>query len=169
MNAERRLFGCDAERRGNLLQDCVRRLIRIDRQVAANQLRRIDEAQYDIRIRHGRHRSALIIANRARHCAGAFRPDAKRATRVDLNQAAAAGTNFGDVDRRNTDMIAAAFQKPRPGVDAGTDIELADAIEPAFLDHGRLGRRAPHVKRQDVLEAELAGDLGSTADAGRWA
>ena len=90
----------------------------------------------------------------------------ERATRVNSNEAAAARPDLRDIDCGNAHVIATTFQKPRPEVDARPDVELSDPVVEAAFDHRRLGRCSAHVEGEDVLVAELPGDLRRADDAG---
>src|SRR5262249_24279775 len=61
---------------------------RVHRQGTAEQRRRVQVAEHEIGIRHGRALAALSVAHRPRLGARALRPDPQRASRIDPRDAA---------------------------------------------------------------------------------
>ena len=98
--------------------------------------------------------AAAAVAGGAGIGAGAARADLQAAGRVEPGDAAPAGADLGDVDRRDPQELARAPDEPAAGGDRAADLVLAPARDGAVLDQGRLGGRAAHVERDRVLDPE---------------
>ena len=135
------------------------RELALNRQTAPGERRGIDEAEDDVGVGDGRHRSAAPVARRTRRGTGALRSDAQRAARVDPRHAAAAGANLGDVDGRGANVITAAAEQSPRDVDATADLERVHAQILARVDQRRLCGGAAHVEAEQAEIAETAGDF----------
>ena len=97
--AVRGVVEVERERRSHLLGDGSPRQLAVEAQ-AARQSLVVEVAQHDVRVRERRVRAALRVAGGPRDRARAARPDVELAGVVDADDAAAAGADLGDVDRR---------------------------------------------------------------------
>ena len=68
---------------------------------AAGEVVRIDRAQHDIGVGHGRMHAAAAVAGRARLGAGALRPHRHALQRIDARDRAAAGADLDHLDHRD--------------------------------------------------------------------
>ena len=80
----------------------------VERHLAAQEERRIEPAQHEVRVGDGRGSAAQAVTRRPRSGPRAARPDAKRAPRVDPRLATPARTDLHQIDHRSTHRIAAA-------------------------------------------------------------
>ena len=166
VDAVRRLMDIEAEGLRHFALDDVAGKASVDGQLAADQILGVEVAQHDRRIRKCGFLAAESIAGRPGHGAGALRPDLDRARGVQRDDAAAARADLGDVDERQLDRVAAAFDELRADVDAGADLVLGGARRLAVLDDRGLCRGAAHVERDHVAQARRARDVGAGDDAG---
>ena len=157
MRPVRRLLDIHAERPRDLLCDDRARLLGVELQGAADQLRRVDVAEHDIGVCDGRLAAALVVADRARRRAGAHRPDLQRAAAVDPQDRAAAGADLGKIDRRHFQRISGARQQPRAEHDTRADLVFGGARHLAILDQRGLGGRAAHIERNRLVDADPPG------------
>ena len=96
----------DAERGG----DRDRRRARpppVEPPLAAEEVVRVEVAEHEVGVGDRRLVAAVAVAGRARHRAGAFRPDMQHAAGVDPRDRAAAGADAGDVEALQRDAVAA--------------------------------------------------------------
>ena len=112
------------------------RQIRIERDRAARERRRIDHAERNVRIGHGRPHPAAPVAGRPRLGAGAFRPDGDALERIDLRDRAAAGADLDHLDHRNAHRQPGAFEETRRAIDL-------DRRAPNSARNSRSGRSSP--------------------------
>ena len=89
-----------------MLLIAVRALSGIERQATAEQSVRVKVSQHQIRVGHGRQRSAPVVAGRSWIGAGALRSHLQKADFVDPADRAAAGPQAFDLDHRNADPVA---------------------------------------------------------------
>jgi len=75
---------------------------------------------------------------------------------VDHDDAAAAGADLGDVDRRGAQEIPSALVEPAATGDRAAHLELARSPDLVLLDDGGLGRRAAHIEADDIGKTEPA-------------
>ena len=139
-----------AERRRDDAVEHVARALRVERDRAVAQLRRVEVAECQQRVGQRRALAAEPVTGRPRIRAGADRADGDVAELVDRDDAAAARTDLGDVDERELDRVAAALDELAREVDAGADLVLARPHGLAVLDDRRLRRRAAHVERDQL-------------------
>ena len=101
-----RLDQADAERRG----DSFHRLLGerpLEPHAAAEEIVRVDDAEHDVGVGHGRLAAAGAVAGWARHGAGALRPDVEQAARIDPGDRAAAGADRTHVDLGDAEHVVA--------------------------------------------------------------
>ena len=122
----------------------------VDGEPAAGQRARIDQAQHDVGIGHGRPVVAEAVAGRARHGAGRLRPDLQQPALVDARERAAAGADLGDVDRRHLQHVAAGLDEAARRRDAVAELVFRRHAGPAVLDDHGLGGGAAHVEHDEV-------------------
>ena len=131
------------------------RQLRIERDRAAREGRRIDHAERHVRVGDGRPHAATPIAGRARLRARAFRPDGHALERIDMRDRAAARADLHHLDHRNAHRQAGAFQEARRAI----DFVDARRIRLEILDQADLRRGAAHVERQHLLLGPARGHL----------
>ena len=113
-------------------------------------------AEEEVRVGHGRARSAASVAGGAGVGPRALGPDAQRAALVEPDDRAAAGA----------DRVHGEGRQPhREAVDEA--LVLASCL--AADDRADVRRRAAHVERERVLEAGERGEPRCADDAGRGA
>ncbi len=135
--------------------DCRGGETRIDLHLAAEEVLGPKAAEDDVRVRHGRLLAPAPVAGGARLGAGATRPDAERAARVDVGDAAAAGADGVHVDHRHEDRVARDERLPGGRLD-----------DAARRDDADVGARPADVERDQVLVAAAATDVGAGEHAG---
>ena len=101
--------------------------------------------EQEIRIGDRRLRAAIAVARRPGHGPGALGTDAQRSTCVPPDDRAASRADGVDVDHRQPDREAA-------------DAPLERALRPAADDQRHVGRRAPHVECDRVLDPRALRD-----------
>ena len=116
----------------------------VERHPAAEEVARVEPAEEEVRVGHGRLRSAAPVAGRARIGAGALRPDAQ-AARLEPGERAAAGADRVDVDERHQHGQALELGLGRDG-------------RLAVDDEAEVERRAAHVDAEQVAPAGRAGE-----------
>ena len=120
----------------------------VDLQRAAGKEIGIQIAEQQIGVGHGRRGPAASITGRARLRAGAVRPDLEQTDLIATRDAAAAGADLDQFDRRQADRQAAAFDKAL----------LPRRLEPvgdqrlAAIDQAQLGGGAAHIKGEQVVD-----------------
>ena len=132
----------------------------IELHAAACERDRVEIARGECRVGEGRLGAARRVADRTRHRARAARADRKIAGAIERHDRPATRADFGHVDERQLDRIAAAFHELARQVDAGADLVLGGARGLAVLDHGGLGRRAAHVERNRVGKTRARAPCG---------
>ena len=85
----------------------------IDRDLAAGEARRVDLADHQVRIRHGRLGAAAAVAGRPRLGAGAVGPDQDALQGIDAGNRAAAGADLHHLDDGDAHGRAAALLEAR--------------------------------------------------------
>src|SRR5579884_1655239 len=105
----------------------------------------VDPPEEDVGVGHRGLDPSPAIADRAGVPAGALRPHLERADLVDPGDAAPTRPYLYDVDDRQHDRVPTGI--------AADVVALGDARHVA-LDQAGLGRRAPHVEGDDVLEPQ---------------
>ena len=119
---------------------------------AAEEIVAAEIAEHQVAVGDGRHVAAAAVAGRARHRAGALRPDLQLAEAVDPGDGAAAGAHRVDVHHRHRDVAA-------------LDLAAAGDERLAVLDQRDVAGGAAHVEGDDVLEAGHAAGIGAGGDA----
>ena len=99
---------------------------------------RVDDAQDDVRIGDRGLGAALAVAGRARHGAGALRPDVQQPAHVDPGDAAAAGADGAHVHLGDSEAVVAEHR-------------LRRNHQPAGADRRDIEGGAAHVDDDDVL------------------
>ena len=151
----RRLDGVEPERRADLLDEC--RLDGFDRHAAgdARQGGRVELAQHQVGIGHGRFGAAAAVADRAGIGAGTVGSDLQDAGLGDARDRAAAGADRVDVDHRHANRHAVG------------DVLLRRQRGLAAADQGHVEAGAAHVAADQVGMARLLADAGGGERAGR--
>ena len=108
---------------------------------AAEETYRVEEAEHEVGVGHGRCGSAPPVAGRPRVGAGAGRADVQHAARVDAGDGAAPGADAGDVEAVQGDPVAG---DPPIGGDRGL----------ALHDERQVGAGAAHVEGDEVAVIE---------------
>ena len=142
------------------------RLLRVDREGAAEQVLGIQEAQRHVGVGDGRLGAARAVADRAGHRAGGVGADLQAARAVHPGDAAAAGGHLGDVDGGYPQHVAGAAQQAVAGVHAAADLVLGRQQHLVALDDRRLGGGAAHVEGDQVGLAEAGSHLRRADHAG---
>ena len=145
-------FERHAERLRDLLLERRARLLGVELQRAADEIRRVDVAEQHVGVGDGRRLAAHVVADRARRSARALRPRLQRAARIDPHVRAAARADFGEIDRRHFQRVARAGEQARADHDPGADRVFVCARDLAVLDHRGLRGRAAHVEGDDLVE-----------------
>ena len=140
-----------AHRLGHVPRDRLARRADVQHDAAGPELRRVEVAQHQVRVRHRRARPAAPVAGRPRVGAGALRPDPQQAERIDPRDGAATRPDLDQVHRRHRHRRAAAALEPVHPV----DLVGARHRHLAARHQASLGRRAAHVEGQDVVDARL--------------
>ena len=126
----------------------------IDRDLAAGEARRVDLADHQVGVRHGRLGAAAAVAGGPRLGAGAVGPDQDALQGIDAGNRAAAGADLHHLDDGDAHGRAAALLEARLAV----DLEHARLQRLAVVDQADLGGGAAHVERQDAALAPLQRD-----------
>ena len=79
----------------------------------------------------------------------------------------AAGPDLGKINRGNLKRVTGAGEQPRAHHDAGADGVLLGAHNLTVLHHRRFGRRATHVKGDDLVEVHRTREGLRANDAAR--
>src|SRR5207248_10948136 len=95
----------DTERGRNPIDRALRQAD-IEPPLAAEEIFRVEIAEHQVGVGDGRLAAVLAVAGRARHRAGAFRPDMQDAAGIDPCDRAAAGADRGDVEAVEGDLVA---------------------------------------------------------------
>ena len=148
----RRLGRLRAQRLSDCLQRRDRRL-RLEGDLAAEEIVGIEAAEDEIGVGHGRLRAALAVADRPGIGAGAARSDLEQPALVDPGDAAAAGAERGHIDAGDGYRYAEA------------DLELALVALLAALDGADVRAGAAHVEREGMLDAGQSGVVAGGDDA----
>ena len=106
-DAVRRVFDAQPQRPGDMLLHRARRQRRIDRKRSAGERMAVEKAEHHIGVRHRRPIGAAAIAGGPRIATGALRPHDQEPAGIDAGHRAAAGADFGNVDRRRLQHVAA--------------------------------------------------------------
>ena len=128
----------------------------VERHLAAEEERRVEPAQRQVRVGDGRGGAAQAVARRARPGPRAARADAQRAARVDPRLAAPARAHLHQVDHRRAHRIAAAPPLAERRHRLRAHLHLGGEPEPPVLDQPDLGGGAPHVEREHVRDSGTA-------------
>ena len=119
----------------------------VERHPAAEEVARVEPAEKEVGVRHGRLRPAAAVARGAGSGAGALRPDAQAAG-LQPGERAAAGTDRVDVDERHQDRQA-------------LELRLGRDRRPAVDDEAEVERRPAHVDAEQVAPAGRPGEGGA--------
>ena len=133
VDAVGRLEHREPERAGHALHGSLGER-RVDRDLAVGHLSRRHEAEHDVGIGDRRLDAPPAVARGAGRSAGALRADLEAACRVEPGNAAPAGSDLGDVDRRDPQELARATDQPATGRDRAADLVLAPTGDRAVLD-----------------------------------
>ena len=125
-------------------------------------------AQHDVDVRERGFLTAVPIAGRAGVCAGAVRSNRQPAGLVHPRDAAAAGSNLGQVDGWRAQQIARAAGKACAGADSAPQLKLRRNGWRTIQHHRRLGGGAAHVECQHSVQTAFSGQLRGRQHAGRW-
>ena len=107
--------------------------LRVDADLAVGERPGADVPEGDVGVGQGRLGAAASVADRAGNGPGAARPYPQAAGGVEEGDAAAAGTDLGDVEAGGAYQLAAAPHQPAPRRQGGADLVLravADAAPP---------------------------------------
>ena len=142
---------------GDFALDRVARVVDHDRLRAAGNRRGIEIAQGCVRVGYGGLRSAQVVAGGTGRSPGAPRAHAQRTARVEPGDAAAAGADLGDLDRRHAnDLPSAAAARV---AHAAANVVFGRFKRLAVLDQRCLGGGAAHVKGDEVALARLLREI----------
>jgi hypothetical protein len=148
----------DPERLAHVLSECGLAALRIQRQRAAGEERRIEIAEEQVGVGDRRLFAAQSVARRSRIRAGRVRTDAQGTTRIDPGDAAPTGADLGEIDRGNLDRhpgsLASAAEAAR-----AADVEVVGDVGPTVTHDTRFRGRAPHVERDDIAPTDVAADV----------
>ena len=156
VNAPRGVRDAASERRCDVLANCPRRALGVDRHGTAQQSRRAQVAEHDIRVGHGRLGAAQCVACRPRNGSGAARPHCDAADRVDRHHRAASRADLGNVDHRQLERVAPALRGPARRRHPGAHLVVARVPEPSALDQRTLRGGPAHVERNRVAATDAA-------------
>src|SRR5207248_3621554 len=95
-----------AERLRAALLDRAARAVHVERDLAAEEVVRVETAEDDVGVGHGRLDAAAAIADGPRIGARALRPYPQQPAGVDPGDRAAAGADLDEVDDRRADGVA---------------------------------------------------------------
>ena len=153
-----------ARRRGSAT--AVARGVDVERHLAAGEVRRVDAAEHEVRVGHGRLRAAAAVAGGAGVGPGALRPDAQAAG-LGVGERAAAGADRVDVDDRHQQREAL---ERRLGGDVGLAVDDEADVEAgaAHVDADQV-RTVEHARQRDAAHraADRAPRAGSAASRSR--
>ena len=152
------------------------RPVDVERDLAAEEVVRVDASGDHVRVGHRRLRAAPPVAGRPGLGAGAARSDLERAGRVDPGDRAAAGADLDDVDDRHLDRVArrtpacARSRSRPPAARSSPSTSEAFAVVPPMSSVIRFGSpislpdrgRPDHAAdrpRLDELDRRLRGDV----------
>ena len=138
--------------------------MRVERHPAAQERRCAEPAEHEVGVGDGRRRAAATVGGRARVGARAARPDPRMAARIDPADRAAARAHLHEVDHRTQDRVAARLLDAAARALVRADLELAQDARPAAEDQPHLRRRAAHVERDRIGDAQALGDLQRSGD-----
>src|SRR5262249_30089049 len=147
--------GGPERRRAELRRDCLDRRARgprVEPDAAAEEVRRIEKAEYQVRVGHRREGAAFAVARGPRQGAGALGPSVGDAPGVARRDRAAVGVERMDVDRRQRDLRNA-------------DRLLASQLRLTALQECDVGGRAAYVERDEVRLAEEPSAVAAGGDA----
>jgi hypothetical protein len=125
--------------------------------VAAEKAFRVEAAQHEVGVGHGRRGAAAAVAGGARIGAGAHRTDMQGATVIAPGERAAAGANLDDVDHRQLHGLAGEL--------VADHVALLDRRD-AGADQRAFGRGAAHVEADRALDAQQLGQSSGADHAG---
>ena len=123
---------------------------------AAGKIVRVEFAEDEIGVRHGRIPAAALVAGRPRLGCGGMRPDADLAHAVDRGDGASAGANLHHLHDRNGNRHAGALAEPI----GARHLEGLGRLRHLVFDQADLGRRAAHIEGKHRIEPVAAGDVG---------
>ena len=127
---------------------------------------RVEPAEHDVGVGHGRLDAAAPVTDRARVGARALRPDAEQPARVDPRDRAAPGADLDEVDDRRPHRVARERHAADPRARVAADVVVLRHRRPAVLDQADLRRRAAHVEGEDVGPAERLAEVRRGDHAG---
>ena len=118
---------------------------------------RIDRAQHDIGIGHGRMPAAAAVAGGPRLGAGALRADRDPLQRIEPGDRAAARADLDHLDHRHAHRQARALEEAGGAI----DLEQPRGMRLVIVDQADLGRGATHVVAESPRLAGAGRDLRS--------
>ena len=151
VDAARGALDREAERVRNPLLDCRMRERATNRDAAVAEVCFGEEAQNHGGVGQGRRVAAAVVAGGPRRGAGAAWPDRDHPAIVDRRDAATAGADLDEIDRRDHE------RKPAAGLE-GADarhLERALHLDLARGEESALRSRAAHIEGEDVRAARL--------------
>ncbi len=152
MDAPGSFVGLKSERMADLAFDRVRCRFPVETHGAAVEVVRIDVAEDDVGIGQRRLLPAASIADRARIGASALRPDLDQ-PHVSAREAAAAGADLEQFERRHVDRQSAAF-----AITHLVDLEAGRDRRIRAVDGPELRRGPAHVEGEDMIATFLLTD-----------
>ena len=125
---------------------------RIELRAAAEEMRGIEIAEYQVGIGHRGFAAAAAVARGPGHRAGALRTDMQDAAGIDAADRTAAGAEADDVEAVQREAMAA-------------DAAAADQRRLAIDDQADVGAGAAHVERDQVVAAQQLRGVAAAGDA----
>jgi hypothetical protein len=155
-DAQRRRDAAEAERLPDPGDGGLRRRA-CELHVAAEKAFRVEAAEHEVGVGHGRRGAAAAVAGRARIGAGAHRTDMQGAAVVAPGKRAAAGADLDDVDHRQLHGLAGEL--------VADHIALLDRRN-AAADQRAFGRGPAHVEADRALDTQQLGQSPGPNHAG---
>ena len=143
-----------AERVGEPFDDAMGGCF-VKRHAAAKKIVLVEPAEDQIGVGYGRFLAAAAIGGRARHGAGAARPDPKGTALIDVGDRAAAGADGMDIDHRH--------QQRKSGDRSAARVGLGKA---AFDHDADIGAGAADIESDELAAAAQSADPGAAENAG---
>ena len=141
--------------------------LHVEPDLAAEEVRRVEAAEHDVRVRDGRLDTAAAVADRPRVGTGALRADPEEATGVDPGDRAAACADLDEVDDRRPHRVAGERHPADPGAGVASDVVVLRDRRPAVLDRGRPSPSCRPCRRRGCRPAERLAEVRRGDHAGR--
>ena len=147
---DRRLFQAEGQRLGDALADGLLREAPVELPRSTEEVIRVDAAEDDVRVRHGRIGAATRVRRGPGLGARALWTDFQEAGAVDPRDAAAAAADGDDIDHREAEVVLVEQRLARVlrlPIDDEPDVEA----RPADIgrEHVRVTEHLPEVSRAD--------------------